>query len=396
MSSGDYNGLRSVTMNFLQSLVAAGASIFLGEALKGVRRVAHRAWLVSALAAVPFFYSASVCSAGGGLFEHSQERVYRVTITTSLDIPEGSKISRVQVSHGLPIERPWSEGEHKSSARNIVFEPGKGEVEHDRESGGSCISWEERVPSNGETKTFTTTYETTSVTRELKAEAVKKARWKSRRPQIVQAMHPEIVQQAETLIKEPNPLDAFRKFTEWLNGRITYDATLNNTGVDDTLAKGGGHCGDYARIFLQFAKAIGIPSRPIGGSNLNDEDGGANKPGFQIKPIWSNTHAWVELEIPGLGWIETEPAAADNPFRIPVRYIQNRGMFQNFRVMVKGPNGWTEPEWQVTEDERGGIKFVSDVGLKNVISFEVLEQSGGEESVELSVPHSATQQASMH
>lgn len=306
------------------------------------------------------------------LLTYADETVYRITITTSLDIPKDSKISRVQVSQGLPIERPWSEGEHNSSGRNIKFEPREGKIEQDSKAGATSVNWEDRVTSDGGPMTFTTTYETTSVTRELRPEMAKKSCWKSRRVQTDKTMNSEIVQQAQTLIKEPNPLEAFHKFTKWLDGRITYDATLNNVGVDDTLAKGGGHCGDYARIFLQFATAIGIPSRPIGGSNLNDKDGGANKPGFEIKPIWSNTHTWVELEIPGLGWVEAEPAGLDNPFRVPVKYVQNRGPYQNFRVLVKGANGWVEPQWTATEDERGGIKFVSDVGLKNVISFEVL------------------------
>jgi len=324
--------------------------------------------LVAAHAAL----AAAVEAAGSNLLTYSDETVYRVTITTSLDIPGNSKISRVQVSQGLPIERPWSEGEHSSSGRNIMFEPGDGKIEHNSKEGATSVNWEERVTGDGGPMSFTTVYETTSVTRELRPETAKKARWRSRRVQSDKKMNSEIVQQAETLIKEPNPLEAFNKFTKWLDSRFVYDATLNNVGVDDTLAKGGGHCGDYARIFLQFASAIGIPSRPIGGSNLNDRDGGAEKPGFEIKPIWSNTHTWVELEIPGLGWVETEPAGLDSPFKIPVKYVQNRGPFQNFKVMVKGPKGWVEPQWTATEDEHGRIKFVSDVGLKNVISFEVL------------------------
>lgn len=347
-----------------------------------------------------FLYARDVSAADGGLLMYAQERIYRVTITTSVDIPEGSKISRLMVSQGLPTGRPWSEGEHNSSARNIVFAPTDGNIEHDSKTGATFISWEERVPGKGGTMTFTTTYDTTSVTRELKPEAMEKARWKSRRLQIDQATHSEIVEQAQTLIKEPNPLGAFHKFTEWLNGRISYDATLNNIGVEDTLAKGGGHCGDYARIFLQFAKAIGIPSRPIGGSNLNDEDGGANKPGFKIKPIWSNTHAWVELEIPGLGWVETEPAAADNPFRIPARYVQNRGLFQNFRVMLKRRDGWVEHEWKAEDDARAGTRFVSDVGLQNVIKFEVLrgsetESEGNGKAEQVSEAQRLLQQASL-
>jgi hypothetical protein len=235
----------------------------------------------------------------GGMLDFSEETIYRVTITTSLKISANSNISRVRISQGLLAERPWSKGESNSSGRNIHFDPSGGKIEHDRKSGATFIEWEERVSKNGGPMVFTTTYETISVTRELSLGASEKSRWKSRRVQAAKTMNSEIVQQSETLIKEPSPLGAFRKFSQWLNGRIRYDATISITGVDDALANGGGHCGDYVRIFLQFADAIGIRSRPIGGSNLNDKDGGADKPGLWIKPIWSNTHTWAELDIPG-------------------------------------------------------------------------------------------------
>jgi hypothetical protein len=301
----------------------------------------------------------------------SNETVYRVTITTSLDLKPNSGIPRIQVSHGLPVERPWSEGEHNSSGREVKFEPTKGKLEHDRRTGASYIAWEERVPSKGGPMVFTTTYETTSFARELNPESAAKTKWKSRRVRSERDMHPEILEQAQLLIKEPGPLEALNKFGEWLDKRITYDASVDNKSVDDTLKNGAGHCGHWAAVLRQFCEAVGIESRPIGGSNLRHPDGATDELLFQLNPTWSNTHAWVELNIPGAGWVEVEPAGKQNIFTVPANYVQTRGNFQNYDVRIMQNGKWVRPTWE-TVTENGSNRFVSDIGLRNVITYEIL------------------------
>ena len=218
---------------------------------------------------------------------------------------------------------------------------------------------------------FTTTYETTSVARGLHPDFSAQAKWKSQRVRFEREMHPEIRDQAKILIKEPNPLEALNKFSAWLDGRITYDASVDNKSVDDTLSNGAGHCGHWAAVLRQFAKAIGIESRPIGGSNLRHPDGATDKHLFQLNPTWSNTHAWVELNIPGVGWVEIEPAGKGNIFTVPANYVQTRGNFQNYDVKIMQGGKWVRPTWK-TVTENGSNRFVSDIGLRNVIKFEVL------------------------
>lgn len=333
--------------------------------------------LVLCIALLP---ASALCAPKETTLTFSDERIYRVTITTSMDFEANSGISRVQVAHGLPVERPWSEGEHRSSARNVQFEPGKGKVEHDRKAGASFINWEERVPGKGGAMVFSTTYETTSVTRNISPEAAARAKWKSRRVRAERDMHPEVVAQAEALIKEPTPLEAMRKFSEWLKERIPYDASVPNTSVDDTMRNGAGHCGHRAAVLRQFTKALGLEARAIGGANLRRPDGGTDHPLFQIRPTWSNTHAWTEVEIPGVGWVEVEPVGKDKMFAVPAEHVQTMGTFQNMRVRVLQGGKWVNPEWKAVS-ENGSTRFVSDIGLRNVITYEVLgepQQSAGE------------------
>jgi hypothetical protein len=347
--------------------------LFTSRAFARNRRGARRSWRwVPAVLAVALCAPASTLAGNGsGHLEFSQETVYRVTITTSFDFQPNSGIPRVQVSHGLPVERPWSKGEHKSSGRDVKFEPTKGKIEHDRRTGASFISWEERVPAKGGPMVFTTTYETTSVARSPSPEAVKNAKWKSRRVRAERGMHPEIVEQAQALIKEPSPLEAFKKFSEWLQARVSYDASVPNTSVDDTMSNGAGHCGHRAAVLREFIKAVGLEARSIGGFHLTFADGGTDKPLFKLRPTWSNTHAWTEVDIPGIGWVEMEPVGKDKIFDIPADYVQTRGNFQNYQVRVMRGGKWVRPEWETVADGDSN-RFVSDIGLSNVIKFEVL------------------------
>lgn len=316
---------------------------------------------------------------------YADATVYRIKMTTSLDFPSDSDIPRVKVSQALPIERPWSEGEHNSSARNIQFQPANGNIEHDRKTGASFIAWEERVPRKGGPMVFTTTYETTSVARAIGPDGEKKAEWKSRRVQTTEEMHPEIVEQAKILVEESTPLVALRKFSEWLEKRVVYDASVPNTSVNDIMSSGAGHCGHRASVLLQFTDALGIPSRPIGGAHLRHPDGGVNGHLFKLRPTWSNNHAWVELDIPGLGWVEIEPVGKDKIFSVPARYVQTRGNFQNHEVRIMQGGKWVGHRWE-TVTENGKNRFVSKIGLRNVITFEVLGEKSGEAFAKLGLP----------
>lgn len=313
-------------------------------------------------------------TAPGADFEWVDETVYRVTITTSFDIPKEEDAAKIRIIHALPMENEWSKGENGSAARNIKTTPDDGRVKKDRESGGTYIEWEERIPANGGQFEFSTTYETTSAKRWPAAEGLKKARWKRRTIERVEGAHPEIAEKAKELIKEDSPLEAFKKFSQWLNKRITYDASVPNNGVDDTMSNGAGHCGHRASVMLQFAKLLGIESRPSGGSSLRKPDGGIGGALFSLRPTWSNTHAWIELNFPGLGWVEAEPTGEDSMFEIPRHYVKTRGITQNYKAELLKGGTWERTTWEPKGD---GAGFFSPVGERNVITFAVLDEKDG-------------------
>jgi len=70
-----------------------------------------------------------------------------------------------------------------------------------------------------------------------------------------------------------------------------------------TLESGAGTCRDYALLMMEGARALGLAARFVTGylydPALDDAAGGDARPAFP--------HAWMEVYLPGAGWVEFDP-----------------------------------------------------------------------------------------
>jgi transglutaminase-like putative cysteine protease len=83
-----------------------------------------------------------------------------------------------------------------------------------------------------------------------------------------------------------------------VNRAITYmpGVTRVDTPVEEVVRQGRGVCQDMAHLMLAVARRRGVGARYVSGwLNLP----GREEPG--------ESHAWVELAVPGRGWIEFDP-----------------------------------------------------------------------------------------
>ena len=71
-----------------------------------------------------------------------------------------------------------------------------------------------------------------------------------------------------------------------------------------TLEAGGGTCRDYALLMMEGARALGLAARFITGYLYDPatDNPDAAKPGQPSQP-----HAWMEVYLPGAGWVEFDP-----------------------------------------------------------------------------------------
>lgn len=67
--------------------------------------------------------------------------------------------------------------------------------------------------------------------------------------------------------------------------------------VADTLARGSGSCRDYAYLFMEAARQLGLAARFVSGY-LHAAPSSAN---------FGATHAWAEVFLPGAGWKGFDP-----------------------------------------------------------------------------------------
>ena len=76
----------------------------------------------------------------------------------------------------------------------------------------------------------------------------------------------------------------------------------HETGTQDpitTLTTGKGTCRDFAVLMLEAVRALGFAARFVSGYLYVPNDGGRVGGG--------NTHAWVQVYLPGAGWVEFDP-----------------------------------------------------------------------------------------
>jgi transglutaminase-like putative cysteine protease len=85
----------------------------------------------------------------------------------------------------------------------------------------------------------------------------------------------------------------------------------------ETIERKSGTCRDYALLFIEAARSLGFGARFVSGYLYDPAlDGGDAVQGAGA------THAWVEIYLPGAGWVEFDPTngsiAGENLIRIAV------------------------------------------------------------------------------
>jgi transglutaminase-like putative cysteine protease len=90
-------------------------------------------------------------------------------------------------------------------------------------------------------------------------------------------------------------------------------ATHVNTVADDLLFLKKGVCQDFAHFMISVCRAIGIPARYVSGYHF------VGDLHIRTSEFEQASHAWVEVYIPGTGWLGFDPT---NNNRVDGRYIK--------------------------------------------------------------------------
>lgn len=100
-----------------------------------------------------------------------------------------------------------------------------------------------------------------------------------------------------------------------VNRAIVYTAGVTevDTPVEEVVRAGRGVCQDMAHLMIAIARRRGVAARYV--------SGWLNLPGL-ARP--GESHAWVELAIPGVGWMEFDPTHPEPSLEHYVRLAAGR------------------------------------------------------------------------
>ena len=105
-----------------------------------------------------------------------------------------------------------------------------------------------------------------------------------------------------------NTLDVLIAITRDIKGRVVYqsrDDEGTRTPIE-TLRHSGGSCRDFALFMMEAVRSLGLAARFVSGYLYNDAF-----PEVDDTVVGAgSTHAWVEVYLPGAGWLPFDPTNA--------------------------------------------------------------------------------------
>ena len=136
------------------------------------------------------------------------------------------------------------------------------------------------------------------------------------------------------------PTDTLSLLKDVANGvtsQVAYQSreTEGTQGPLETLDRGWGSCRDFAVLFAEAARTLGFGARLVSGYlyDPNGERLGSMSTG--------STHAWVEIFVPGAGWIAFDPT--------------NRAVGSANLIPVAGQNEGHRPREQPNHEQRNRL-----------------------------------------
>ena len=104
------------------------------------------------------------------------------------------------------------------------------------------------------------------------------------------------------LERKGNPLELVSKVNQGVYEAFEYvpNSTKVDSPIDDALRTRQGVCQDFAHIMIALLRQVRIPCRYVSGYLYHGHENKDRSPE-------SASHAWIEVLLPGLGWVSFDP-----------------------------------------------------------------------------------------
>ncbi len=108
----------------------------------------------------------------------------------------------------------------------------------------------------------------------------------------------------EAIGDERNPYWIARKVLNYVADKIDYERIRGWDVAPEVLKRGKGSCSEYAYVYISMMRAAGVPARYVG--SVVERGDRASIDGV--------FHRWIEIYLPGYGWVAVDPGVADSPY----------------------------------------------------------------------------------
>ncbi len=114
---------------------------------------------------------------------------------------------------------------------------------------------------------------------------------------------------------DENVADYTNRIVNYIRSQFAYEPgkTKVHSTADEILSVGAGVCQDFAHLAIGVLRLAGIPSRYVSGYLAPALDNTVESVGAQA------SHAWLEVQLPGAGWIGFDPT---NGCQVDQRHIR--------------------------------------------------------------------------
>lgn len=115
-------------------------------------------------------------------------------------------------------------------------------------------------------------------------------------------------------VDKASTLATLSTMTAAIKGTFKYQAR-GAEGVQsplETLERGSGSCRDFALFMMEAARSLGLAARFVSGYLYDEDkiDSGQKLQSGEKLVGGGATHAWVQIYLPGAGWVEYDPTNA--------------------------------------------------------------------------------------
>jgi transglutaminase-like putative cysteine protease len=102
---------------------------------------------------------------------------------------------------------------------------------------------------------------------------------------------------------EKNPYFIACKIMDYIGEKLHYEMIGGWDTAPTVLKRGSGSCSEYSFVYISMLRSAGIPARYVGAICIRGEDAS----------IDVDFHRWVEVYLPGYGWVRFDAQAGDQP-----------------------------------------------------------------------------------